>query len=148
MDLDRLTTGDKVIVGSALALLVFSFVPWFGFEHEFSRNAWHYFLFGVVPMLLALAMLLAIVARLAGRSDGLAAGARRAFLAAGCLAGVLVLCKMAIGDKVDVLAHTVELERKFGLYMSALAGLGLASAGCSSRTSRGRVARHRSRVRP
>jgi hypothetical protein len=129
VDLDKLSAGDKVILASAGALFVFSFVPWFGFEHEFSRNAWHYSFFGVVPLALAAVMLAAVVVRLVGMPPRLAVSSRRALFTAGCLALVLIALKTLLGDRIDVLSQVVHLERKFGLYMSLVSALGLALGG-------------------
>ena len=53
MDLSKLSTSDKVVAGSGLALFIFSFFPWFGVEgFDGGRTSGgDYFLFDL-PMLL------------------------------------------------------------------------------------------------
>ena len=60
MDLNKLTQSEKVIAGSAIAFLLFTFLPWYGLGSG-SRNGWDYFLFGVIPLLLAVVMVAQIV---------------------------------------------------------------------------------------
>jgi hypothetical protein len=57
--LGKLSVGDKTMGISAGLLFIFSFMPWYGLGSG-SRNGWHYFLFGVIPVLLALAILVAL----------------------------------------------------------------------------------------
>lgn len=57
MDLSKLSTGDKVIAGSGIALFVFSFFPWFKWEfggYSASQSGWDYFFTGIVPVLFGL----------------------------------------------------------------------------------------------
>ena len=55
MDLNKLTTGDKVVGASGILLFIFSFLPWYGLGSG-SRNGWDYFLFGIIPLLLLIRM--------------------------------------------------------------------------------------------
>jgi hypothetical protein len=129
VDLSKLTTSDKVVAGSGLALFIFSFFPWYGVEgFDGGRNGWDYFLFGIIPVLLGLAML-AVVAIKAFSSDtklpDLPVPWGQAMLIAGVIAAVLVLLKLLMGD--DVLGF--DLDRKFGLILSAISAIGLAAGG-------------------
>jgi hypothetical protein len=130
VDLNKLTQGEKVIAGSAIAFFIFSFLPWYG-KGGASRNGWDYFLFGVIPLLLAIAMV--VVIALSRFTDTklpdppLPWG--QIHLIAGCVAAALVFLKLLIGDSVGVLGFNIDLDRKFGIFLALLAGLGLAAGG-------------------
>jgi hypothetical protein len=134
VDLKKLTQSEKVIAGSAIAFLIFSFFPWYGvdvsiagFSRSYNRNGWDYFLFGIIPLLLAVAMV-AVIA-LSRFTDTklpdppLPWG--QIHLIAGCIAGALVLLKLLIGDDVS----GFDLDRKFGIFLALIAALGLAAGG-------------------
>ena len=61
MQRNKLTNSDKLIAVSAIALFGCAFLPWFGFAKEFSRNGWHYALFGIVPTILGLGVLAVVI---------------------------------------------------------------------------------------
>jgi hypothetical protein len=130
VDLNKLTQGEKVIAGSAVAFLVFTFLPWYG-KFSGSRNGWDYFLFGVIPLLLAVAMVAQIgIARFTDTKlpdPPLPWG--QIHLIAGSLAAALVLLKLIIGDSVSGLGISIDLDRKYGLYLAFLAAAGLAAGG-------------------
>jgi hypothetical protein len=130
VDLNKLTQSEKVIAGSAIALLIFSFFPWYGVTilgRSASRNGWDYFLFGVIPVLLALVMVAQIaIARFSETKlpdPPLPWG--QIHLIVGCVAGALVVLKLLIGDSVS----GFDLDRKFGIFLAAIAGIGLAAGG-------------------
>lgn len=131
MDLNKLSNGDKVIIGSGIAFLIFFFFPWYG-KFELDRSGSDYFLWGVIPLLLAIAMVVVIVLDrftevnlpdLSNFSWG------QALLAAGVLAAVLVLILIAKGDSVGGLGLSVHLDRKFGVFLAGVAAIGLAVGG-------------------
>jgi hypothetical protein len=134
VDLNKLTQGEKVIGGSAIALLIFSFLPWYGIDFNAfgvkasaSRSGWDYFLFGIIPVLLAIAMVVVIVLSRFTETKlpdpPLPWG--QIHLIAGGLAGALVLLKLLIGDT----AAGLDLDRKYGIFLSLIAGIGLAAGG-------------------
>ena len=134
MDLNKLTQGEKVIAGSAIALLIFSFLPWYGVDlkiltvtRSYNRNGWDYFLFGVIPLLLAVAMvgLIALNRFSDTKLPDPPLPWGQIHLIAGCVAGALVLLKLLIGDSVG----GFDLDRKFGIFLAVLAGIGLAAGG-------------------
>ncbi len=130
MDLSKLTTSDKVIGVSAVALLVMSFLPWFGYAKEFSDDGWHFPVFGVIPLLLGLAMLAGvIIAVFVTKLRDLPLSWAAANLIAGSVAALLILCKVLIGDQSNIVIGTIDLSRKFGIYLSLLAAVGLAVGG-------------------
>lgn len=128
MDLSKLSTSDKVVAGSGLALFIFSFFPWYGVDgFDGGRNGWDYFLFGIIPVILGLAMVAVVALKAFSDTDlpDLPIPWGQAMLIAGGLAAILVVLKLLIGD--DVLGF--DLDRKFGLILSALSAIGLAVGG-------------------
>jgi hypothetical protein len=130
VDLSKLTTSDKVIAGSAIALLIFSFTPWYG-KYGGSRNGWDYFLFGIIPVLLGIAM--AVIVFLQRMSDtklpDLPITWAQAMMAAGGLAALLILLKLLIGDDISGFGGSLDLDRKYGIFLSFLSAVGLAVGG-------------------
>ena len=132
MDLNKLTQGEKVIAGSAIALLVFSFFPWYG-KANYSRNGWSYFLFGIIPVLLAIIMVaqIALSRFTETKLPDLPVTWAQVHLVAGGLAALLVLLKLIIGDKyslggLGILGiHSISLDRQFGIFLAFLATVGL-----------------------
>jgi hypothetical protein len=131
VDLNKLTQSDKVIGVSAIALFIFSFLPWYG-KFSGSRNGWDYFLFGVIPVLLGIIMLAQIaIARFSStKLPEIPITWGQVHLIAGGLAALLVLLKLIIGDKVHVGITglgglSITLERKYGIFLSLIAALGL-----------------------
>jgi len=132
VDLNKLTQSERVIGISAIALFIFSFFPWYG-KFSGSRNGWDYFLFGVIPVLLGIIMVvqIALVRFSQTKLPDLPITWAQVHLIAGGLAALLVLLKLIIGDKVGggTLLGTpipsISLDRKFGIYLSFLATIGL-----------------------
>ncbi|MEL7210391.1 MAG: hypothetical protein AAGK32_19535 [Actinomycetota bacterium] len=134
MDLSKLSMGDKVIAGSALAYFIFMFFPWFELDlgpgdifisGTADANGFDVgFLWGFFPLLLALIMV-AIVAVKAFSPDTelpeLPIGYGQLLLGLGSLAAVLVVLKLLIGEDF--------FSRQFGLFLAALAAIGLAAGG-------------------
>ena len=144
MDLSKLSMGDKVLAGSGLALLIFSFFNWFTAKGKgtlaigvgtSSNNGWDYFFTGIVPVLLALVLVVYVV--LTKLTDGvklpdLPVGYPLVVLGVAGLAALLVVLRLLIGSGEDIPAEAkqfVEINRSFGLYLSTLAALGLAAGG-------------------
>ncbi len=130
MDLNKLTQSDRIIAGSALALILFSFFPWYGIDVGFgsaSRNGWDYFLFGIIPVLLAVVMVAQIaVNRFTDtKLPDIPVSWGQVHMIAGIVAAALVVLKLLIGDDVG----GFDLDRKFGLFLAAIAALGLAAGG-------------------
>lgn len=128
MDLSKLTLSDRIIAGSGILLFIFSFLPWYGKDvgpYSYSESGWSYFLFGVIPALLAIAILVYIAIRVFSPSTNLpdlpVPWATAVLIAAG-LAAILVVLKLLIGASKS----GVTLDRKYGLFISVLAALGLA----------------------
>ena len=55
MDLSKLTTSDKLILGGGIVYLIAMFLPWWGIDTDFgdfANNGWDYFLGGWVPLII------------------------------------------------------------------------------------------------
>jgi len=146
VDLNKLSTGDKVIAGSTIGLFIFSFLPWFtvkiegglgfgGISDNFS--GWQVgFLWGRFPLFLAVLMA-AYVGVKAFSPDTklptLPVAYGQALLGVGVLAAFLVILKLLLGEDGGVpggLAGTgIEISRSYGLFLSVLATVGLAVGG-------------------
>ena len=145
MDLDKLTTGDKLIAGSTIALFIFSFLPWFSVSVEgglgFSGtvgdlSGWDVgFLWGRFPLFLAVLMA-AYVGVKAFSPDTklptLPVAWGQALLGVGILCLFLVVLKLLLGEDggiPDAFSEGIEISRAYGLYLSVLATVGLAIGG-------------------
>lgn len=139
MDLNKLTLSDKVIAASAILLLIFSFFPWFeasGFGFSASRSGWDYFLTGILPVLLGLVMLAQVAVTAFSpetKLPDLPVTWGQVHLGAGALAAILVVLRLLMGDSdFDIPGGEiagVDSGRAFGLFLAALAAIGLAVGG-------------------
>jgi hypothetical protein len=130
MDINKLTKSEQIIAGSGIALLIFSFFPWYGVDTSLgsaSRNGWDYFLFGIIPVVLAVVMVaqIAITRFTETKLPEIPIAWGQVHMVAGILAAALVVLKLLIGDDV----YSFDLDRKFGIFLAALAGIGLAVGG-------------------
>jgi hypothetical protein len=128
--LDRLTTGDRVVVISGLALAVSAFLPWYAIGGA-SDNGWDFVLLGVVPVLLGLALVAHVaLTRLWGaRLPELPVTWARAQAAAGGVVLLLVGLRFAFPEKIDFVIGELTLERQYGLFLALVAAIGVAVGG-------------------
>jgi hypothetical protein len=125
VDLSKLTTSDKLILGGAIGFLLFMFFPWFGLSGG-SNNGWHYFLFGIIPLLLILITAAVVAVRVFApdtKLPELPVPYGLAMLIASGLGLLLVLLKLAIGDSVSFGvagfgSGTIDLDRQFGIFLA------------------------------
>jgi hypothetical protein len=145
MNLSRLTLGERVAAGSAIALLVFMFFPWFGGEQLVAlptgdisapgdnKSAWG--AFALIDLLLALIALVTLgIAASRALEIPLELPVPPALIVtgAGALAVVLIFYRIIDppslsslgGDLVDV-----DIGRKIGLFLGLLAAFGIAAGG-------------------
>lgn len=129
MDLTKLTTADKVIAGSGILLFIAYFLPWFtvdlgplGGSHDFSGGDVD-FLWSTLPMLLGLIMAAVVIATklFDVKLPDLPFPLGLIMLALGGLAALLVVLKLLMGEDF--------VDRAFGLFVAALAAIGLAVGG-------------------
>jgi hypothetical protein len=130
---DKLTTSDKVVAGSGLLLFIASFLPWFGIEgFSGSGNGWDVgFLWGGIPALLGLAAAGVVLATKLGdvKLPDLPITWGQAILGAGALSALLVLLKLLLGEEVCGFGECIDFDRKWGLFVAAIAAIGLAAGG-------------------
>lgn len=132
MDLNKLTTSDKVIAGSGIVLFIAYFMPWFKVDFgplggSVSASGSDVgFLWATLPMLLGLiAAGLVIANKLFDvKLPDLPIPWGQAFLGIGGLAAALVVLKLLIGEDPSSI-----VDRAFGLFIAALAAIGLAVGG-------------------
>jgi hypothetical protein len=132
VDLSKLTTSDKVIAGSGIVLFIASFLPWFGLDgFSGSGNAWDVgFFWGAMPAILG-AVTAAVVMLKANGTElpKLPIPWGQAFLIVGALCGALVILKLIVGHEECGFGACVDFDRKWGLFLSAIAGAGFAYGG-------------------
>jgi hypothetical protein len=137
MDLNKLTVGDRVVAISAILFLIFMFFPWYGLSIEGfadpTRNGFDYFLFGWIPLLLAIAMVTQIGLTRFSDTKLPAVGSLtwgQVHLILGGIAAVLVVLKLLIGDDVGFgFGDDFDLDRKVGIFLATIAALGLVAGG-------------------
>ena len=140
MDLNKLSTSDKVIAGSGLVLFIAYFLPWFEVSVEgiegipgtggsaTANGSDVDFLWSTLPMLIGLVMAGVIIASklFDVKLPDLPVTWGQAHLVLGCLAAFLVVLKLLIGEDSG---FGFEVSRSFGLFLAALAAIGLAVGG-------------------
>jgi hypothetical protein len=125
MDLSKLTQGEKVIAGSGVALLIFSFLPWFEIG-PFDNNGWDNFL-SLLGILIGIAMVIVVLVQrfTTTQLPRLPVPWTQAMLIGGVASFVLVLLQFLVGDEIS----GVDMDRQFGLFLGLLASAGLAAGG-------------------
>jgi hypothetical protein len=131
MDLEKLTNGDKVVLGAGLLFLISVFLPWFG-EGPYDGNGFDVgFLWGTLPFLLVLVMVGQIAVERFTTTDlpEMPVTWGQIHLGIGGLIVFLVGVKFLLGYEVCFLDECVSISRKFGLFVAFLAAIGLAAGG-------------------
>lgn len=132
MDLNKLTTSDKIITGSGILLFIAYFLPWFKVDNGLGNSVNFSggdvgFLWSTFPMLLGLIAAGVVIASkmFDVKLPALPIPWGQAFLGLGALAALLVLLKLLIGESV----FGFDLDRAFCLFIAAIAAIGLAAGG-------------------
>ena len=130
MDINKLSTPEKIIAASGIVLLIASFLPWFKVDFlgaDITASAWDLsFLVGPLPVLLGLVMLAHVI--ISNFVENVNLGNLpwpKIHMIAGIVAGALVLLKLIIGEE----AGGIDIDRAFGLFLATLAAIGLAVGG-------------------
>jgi hypothetical protein len=138
VDLNKLTTGDKIIAGGAILFLISMILPWytasvkgvpgFGGGGSTSHNGFSYFLFGILPLILAIAMVVLIyLMRFQPNTNLPKPGPltwSQVFLGAAGLSLLLVLLRLLLTDKFGTggfVDSAVEFKRGIGLFLALIA---------------------------
>jgi hypothetical protein len=136
VDLNKLTTSDKVIAGSGILLFIAYFLPWFtadaGIVSVDATGGDVGFLWATLPMLLGLVMAGVVIANklFDVKLPDLPVPWGQAMLGAGALAAVLVVLKLIIGEDADgAEALGIDISRGIGIFLATIAALGLAAGG-------------------
>ncbi len=132
MDLNKLSTADKVIAGSGILLFIAYFMPWFkvdfgSFGGSVSASGSDVgFFWATLPMLLGLIAAGTVISTklFDVKLPDLPIPLGQALLADGAIAAVLVVLKLIIGEDPSSI-----VDRAFGLFIAAIAAIGLAIGG-------------------
>jgi hypothetical protein len=136
VDLSKLSTADKVIGASAILFLIAMFLPWWGIDFgegfgSASNSGWDYFLTGILPLLIALAMVAVIYIQKFTSTELPKPPLpwSQLFLIAGAAIAVLLVLRVIIGADEGAAGITIELDREWGLWVALIAALGLGAGG-------------------
>lgn len=129
MDLNKLSTGDKVLAGSGIVLFIASFLTWFEYDAGFpsvSESGWDYFFTGVLPTLIGLALVGYVVATklFDVKLPELPVPEPLVVLGLAAFAALLIIIRLLMGGDDE---GTDLLERSYGLFIATIAVLGLAA---------------------
>jgi uncharacterized membrane protein YhaH (DUF805 family) len=141
MDLDRLSTGEKIAAGSAIALFIFMFFDWFSVDVSGtgglvtgvgSGNAWDWL--DVIPIFLLFAIVAAVGVAVVRLTDAvfepeLSMNAVVALL--GGLAVLLILYRIidTPGDSGSLGGVSVDVSPALGIFLGLIAAVGIAYGG-------------------
>ena len=133
MDLTKLSPAEKVIAGSGFALLIISFMPWFGLLGG-RLNAWDNLLSSLAVVLgIAMVVLVLILRFSTARLPKPPVTWGQLLLILGVATVALVLAQLITGDEARFGLPggevSVELERKIGIFLGLAAAGGLAYGG-------------------
>ena len=135
MDLNKLSTGDKVIVGAGILFFISMFLPWWGLDFgEFgsaSNNGFDYFLTGWLPLLIIIAMVAQIaVARFSTTQlPRIPLPWNQVHLILGAIVAVLLILRVIIGSSEGSGGFEVDLDRMWGLWVALVAAIGVGVGG-------------------
>jgi hypothetical protein len=135
MDLNKLTTGEKVICASGILFLISMFFPWWGLDFgEFgsaSNNGWDYFLTGWLPLLLIIVMIGQIVISKFTDTELPKPPLpwNQVHLIAGIAVAVLLILRVVIGASEGSGGFEVDLDRMWGLWVALVAAIGVGVGG-------------------
>jgi hypothetical protein len=131
VDLNKLTTSDKIIAGSGILLFIAYFLPWFKVDFGIGGSASATggdvdFIWSTLPMLIGLVMAGVVIASklFDVKLPDLPVPWSRVHLGLGGLAALLVVLKLLIGEDPSSI-----VKRAFGLFIAAIAAIGLAAGG-------------------
>ena len=135
MDLKKLSQGEQIMGGAGILLFVFSFLKWFGLEFKiagfgsagsYSENAYGSF-FSLIGILLALVIVVVLILQkftTVKLPDLPISWAQTYFFGSIAVAALIVLQLLIGGSKSGV-----DLDRKYGVYIGALAAIAMAVGG-------------------
>jgi hypothetical protein len=130
VDINKLSTPEKVIAASGILLLIASFLPWFTVDFlgsSISANGWDLdFLVGPLPILIGIVMAAhVIVSNFASNVNLGDLPWGKIHMIAGIIAGALLVLKLIIGEE----AAGITIDRSIGMFLAGIAGIGLGVGG-------------------
>jgi len=135
VDLSKLTTADKLILGGGIAFLISMFLPWWGIDTQFgdaANNGWDYFLGGWLPLLLIVVMCVQVIISRFSPDTTLPDPPvpwAQVHLIAGAAAAAIVLLRLIIPSDECAAGFCIDLDREVGLFIALLAALAVAAGG-------------------
>ena len=134
MDLSKLTTADKLILGGGIVYLISMFMPWWGIDTSFgdaANNGWDYFLGGWVPLILIIVMVVHVATTRFSDANvpDLPVPWTHAHLYAGLAAAIIVVLRLIVPSDECAAGFCIDLDRKYGLILAALAAIAVAVGG-------------------
>ena len=131
MDLNKLSTADKVIGVSAIVFLIAFFLPWWGIDTDFgsaSNSGADYFLSGWIPLLLTIGIVavIAIQRFSTTRLPDVPLPWSQIIMIAGIVVAVLVVARLIIPADEGAAGFTIDLDRMYGMFIATLAAIGVA----------------------
>ena len=145
VDTSRISFGEMVAGVSAVALLIFMFLPWYGvstevpgFEASVNANAWEALsLIDILLFLVILVTLALVGARAMGSLPAnLPAPAGLIIAIAGAIALVLIVIRLISIPGPDVDIQGVEFGRKIGIFLGLIAAAGITFGGYTAMNER------------
>lgn len=141
MNPSGLSIGERIAGGSALALLIIMFLPWYGakaqaggsngFSATGDANAWESFSSIDIVLLLVILVVGALVAARAANAIPAGVPAPLIILGAGVLALALVVYRLLDlpAESGSSFGINVEITRQIGVFLGLLASAGVAFGG-------------------
>jgi hypothetical protein len=132
MDLNKLSTADKVIGVSAIVFLIAFFLPWWGIDTDFgsaSNSGADYFLTGWIPLLLVIGIVVVIsIERFSTtRLPDVPLAWNQIIMIAGIVVGALLVLRLIVPADEGAAGFTIDLDRMYGLFIATLAAIGVAA---------------------
>ncbi len=128
VDLSKLNTGEKLVAGGGIALLIFSFFPWLGFSvgpFDSSGSAWSFTLCWIAVVLGVVAAGIAIVKLFDVNKPELGAVTwTQVLFVLTAISVVLILIKLIVGPGTggyDISGTGISKERKIGIFLGLIA---------------------------
>jgi hypothetical protein len=135
MDLNKLTTAEKVIIASGILFLISMFLPWWGLDFgEFgsaSNSGWDYFLTGILPLLIIIAMVgqIALAKFSTTELPKPPLPWNQLHMILGAIVAVLLILRVIIGSSEGSGGFEVDLDRMWGLWVALVAAIGVGVGG-------------------
>ncbi|HKG36388.1 MAG TPA: hypothetical protein VKA89_08135 [Solirubrobacterales bacterium] len=131
MDVNRLTQGEKIAAGSAIALFIIMFLKWYGVDEAGGAgdlSAWDAFDF--IDLILLLTVIVTVGAAAAKASaNRIDFPLSTAIAVLGGLSTLLVLFRLIVTPDIDVIVGEIDLSRSYGVFLGLIAAAGIAYGG-------------------